>query len=664
MGLTQVATGAPASTIRQWSFLRLALANTNNSLAKPSSRSTRGTPANGRDRRSGPRAARGRGSRCFRATSAFWAPDAELGQTGGWCWTWSIGQSGRPMRNTDLGRAAQPEAESEGWLLQQGYTVVSCGWQHNVPAARRALRAACRLKRWTQWPAAQRARCAPSSQVNTPTDTHRRGRRALRVPSTSAYPVADLDERHGHTRTAGLPAGSRPRDSPRPVAFRRASRMASAVPIELHVCTTDSSRARSTRSSTPPGRARHGHWFRGAARLVSFLRFASDPSGQSVRGNARLRAGLRRLADRVACCATCCTWACAPTKHDRLVLDGVMTLIAGPMRTEANWRFGQPSFIGSDSPGFAFPFTDAPQTGPPSGVTDGLLRNGVRGHSRKVMHVNTSAEYANLDRRADPSDPRNGATTRRCPTTCASTSWPGRTTAAVRCRSSNRVFSSVAAYYNNTIDYRPLVRAAFANLDAGRLRGAAPPGEPVPAFFGWHARAARFAAVGNAALPGAGNPPERLYPTQRLDYGPKRPLGAPISCRRPGGYPDLVPAWTRTATRERHAPPERRGPARQDLHGWNPRHPSIGGSEMNLLLNGATIPFAATASTARRRGATSRPSIAERYASREAYPCKRSAAPRKNCAEDRYLLESDIDEVVAPPPVVTTSSFSCNRPLP
>src|SRR5439155_10296416 len=37
------------------------------------------------------------------------------------------------IRNTDLGPARLPESNSEGWLLQQGYTVLSCGWQHNVP---------------------------------------------------------------------------------------------------------------------------------------------------------------------------------------------------------------------------------------------------------------------------------------------------------------------------------------------------------------------------------------------------------------------------------------------------------------------------------------------------------------------------------------------------
>jgi hypothetical protein len=42
------------------------------------------------------------------------------------------------IRNTDLGVPRTPEPESQGWLLQQGYTIVSCGWQHNVPPKPRA----------------------------------------------------------------------------------------------------------------------------------------------------------------------------------------------------------------------------------------------------------------------------------------------------------------------------------------------------------------------------------------------------------------------------------------------------------------------------------------------------------------------------------------------
>src|SRR5579872_6064648 len=36
------------------------------------------------------------------------------------------------IRHTDLGPRV-PEPQSECWLLQQGYTLVGCGWQHNVP---------------------------------------------------------------------------------------------------------------------------------------------------------------------------------------------------------------------------------------------------------------------------------------------------------------------------------------------------------------------------------------------------------------------------------------------------------------------------------------------------------------------------------------------------
>jgi hypothetical protein len=66
---------------------------------------------------------------------------------------------------------------------------------------------------------------------------------------------------------------------------------------------------------------------------------------------------------------------------------------------------------------------------------------------------------------------------------------------------------------------------------------------------------------------------------------------------------------------------------------------------MNLLLNGATIPFAPTRALRGSWGDT-RPSIAERYANRDAFLEKvRTAAIALKDA--RYLLESDIEEVVA-----------------
>jgi hypothetical protein len=78
--------------------------------------------------------------------------------------------------------------------------------------------------------------------------------------------------------------------------------------------------------------------------------------------------------------------------------------------------------------------------------------------------------------------------------------------------------------------------------------------------------------------------------------------------------------------------------------GWNPRHPQIGapGQLTNLIV--ATVPFAATKQEREARG-DPRPSIAERYPSRNAYLEQvRQAAQR--LVEDGYLLAEDLELVV------------------
>lgn len=85
-------------------------------------------------------------------------------------------------------------------------------------------------------------------------------------------------------------------------------------------------------------------------------------------------------------------------EQGRQAVDGVLTNIGGPLRTEAELRFGQPSFIGADSPSFAFPFTDATQMDPLTGETDGLLaRLDSRALPPKIMLINTPSEHVNLD---------------------------------------------------------------------------------------------------------------------------------------------------------------------------------------------------------------------------------------------------------------------------
>jgi hypothetical protein len=75
--------------------------------------------------------------------------------------------------------------------------------------------------------------------------------------------------------------------------------------------------------------------------------------------------------------------------------------------------------------------------------------------------------------------------------------------------------------------------------------------------------------------------------------------------------------------------------------GWTLRHPDIGGAEQLLVFAGATIPFALTR---RQRAETGdpRPSIAERYASQEAY-LERVRAAARDLVAARYMLGDDVE---------------------
>jgi len=75
--------------------------------------------------------------------------------------------------------------------------------------------------------------------------------------------------------------------------------------------------------------------------------------------------------------------------------------------------------------------------------------------------------------------------------------------------------------------------------------------------------------------------------------------------------------------------------------GWTLRHPDNGGASQLLVFAGATIPFA---TTRREREAIgdARPSIEERYASREAY-LERVRVAARDLVAARYMLDEDVE---------------------
>lgn len=79
--------------------------------------------------------------------------------------------------------------------------------------------------------------------------------------------------------------------------------------------------------------------------------------------------------------------------------------------------------------------------------------------------------------------------------------------------------------------------------------------------------------------------------------------------------------------------------------GWNFRAASVGGPDRLYPLLGSYIPFATTKAAREERG-DPRPSIAERYATRDAYLAKIREAAR-TLVKDGFLLEEDVSRAVA-----------------
>ena len=78
--------------------------------------------------------------------------------------------------------------------------------------------------------------------------------------------------------------------------------------------------------------------------------------------------------------------------------------------------------------------------------------------------------------------------------------------------------------------------------------------------------------------------------------------------------------------------------------GWNLRAKEIGGSEQLFTQAGSMIPFAKTKAE-RMQSGDPRPSLEERYSSKDDY-LKKFEAAAQGLAKDGYLLQKDIPEIV------------------
>ena len=338
-------------------------------------------------------------------------------------------------------------------------------------------------------------------------------------------------------------------------------------------------------------------------------------------------------------------------EQGRRVMDGVIAHVAGAGRGSFNHRFAQPSrdaqplssiFFPTD----LFPFTDLPETDPQSGLAGGLLDAAAISHTApKIFFTNTSYEYwgrsASLihttpDGLRDAKLGENVRVYMLAGLQHFSAAFPPR-------KSSPGSPDSDAQQLYNPNPVQWYWRALIMDMNQWVKDGTPPPPSTYPKVA--DATLVPLANWNFPKIPGVNKPHEASL-AYHLDFGPRWKEGIvsfqPPKVGKP--FPILVPQVDADGNDLGGVNlPELQVPL-ATYTGWNLRDPSIGAPDLRLSFYGSFIPFARNAAE-RQKSGDPRLSVAERYASREAYLGKFAEAAKK-LIDERFLLPEDLPAVL------------------
>jgi hypothetical protein len=532
----------------------------------------------------------------------------------------------------------------DGFLMRRGYVVVACGWQKDAPPypALITLRGPDAVN-----PDGSPITGRVYSQLQSAVDTHNF---LLSDKGHRAYPVADMNEAAASIEVRDEPDGapqSLPRNSWR---FGRIDDDGRYVPDANYVCSTDGFKKGRLYQIvyTTVGARVLGVSFAALRDVTSWIKYGSAALDSPVPGIRYAYAYGRSQTGRYL--RTYVENDFNLDEQGREALDGIIANVAGGMRGEFNQRFGQNSKDRNNMLTQMFPFTSTPSTDPETEETGSLhARLDARGSPLKVFYTNTSAEYhrgdASLihtdpDGRRDVEPGRNARVYAFAGTEHGLGTWPPTDLSAPTDLGTDR-----SRNLRNVVDYNPLLRACLVNLDRWVADGVEPPPSCHPRISDGTAVPVGWLRSVFDGIPGAAYPAHHAHPRRR-DYGlmSNREQVTTLPPKVGGVYGSLVSAVDSDGNEVAGIRlPEVAIPLAATT-GWNMRHPEIGGETQLLVFAGSTLPFARTR-RAREASKDPRPSIEERYASRDDY-LRRVRQAAVALAAERYLLEEDIESCV------------------
>jgi hypothetical protein len=328
-------------------------------------------------------------------------------------------------------------------------------------------------------------------------------------------------------------------------------------------------------------------------------------------------------------------------EKNRKVFDGMLVHVAGAGRGSFNNRFAQPSrdghpFFNTLYPTDIFPFSDVEQRDPETGLADGIRTHNTPAAAQpKIFYTNSSYEYygraasqihTSLDGKRDiqiPADTRiylfAGGQHGPAP-------FPPK-----RAGTQNNA---------NPNPYTLSMRAMLVAMDRWVREGVEPPPSQYPRIGA--DQAVPLKALNFPKIPGV-KLPERIQLAYRADYGPEFRDRGIISQEPPkvgNAFPMLVPQVDADGNETSGV----RGPLLQyplaTYTGWNLRTKELGAPGELFSMVGSWIPFARTKAE-RLKSGDPRPSIEERYATRSEYLEKVGAAAR-GLVDRGLLLDRDV----------------------